>query len=400
VATISSQIAQQQAALDQADELYNEAQVNLTSTRAALQATSATVAASKARLAAERAKLRTDAIQSYVGDTSSSATAALFAAPTTGAQIRSFYSDLGAANVAQDVARGQAPTKALDTTRAKLLSEQKAETAQLAAQDTARQSASAAAATSEATLTSVQGTLATEVAQQAAAQAAQAAQAAANASTPAASQAAADQAAQDSSVASAVASGTAAATAAAGSASQAATTVITTNPVTGGSGSGSSGSSGSSSSGSGSGSGSGSSGVVQTAVASGITTAAGLAAVHGAMNYLGVPYVWGGASSAGLDCSGLTMLAWASAGVSLPHSAALQYQDFPHVSLNALQPGDLLFYDLDGSGIDHVVMYVGPTLDGSATAYGSQTIIQAAHTGTVVTFDPLWYFGLVGAARP
>jgi hypothetical protein len=47
-----------------------------------------------------------------------------------------------------------------------------------------------------------------------------------------------------------------------------------------------------------------------------------------------------------------------------------------------------------------VVMYVGPTLDGRATAYGTGTIIQAAHTGTVVTFDPLWYYGLVGAARP
>ena len=68
--------------------------------------------------------------------------------------------------------------------------------------------------------------------------------------------------------------------------------------------------------------------------------------------------------------------------------------------LNALQPGDLIFYDLDGSGIDHVVMYVGPYLDGRATPYGSGTIIQAAHTGTVVSFDPIWYQGLVGAARP
>ncbi len=128
--------------------------------------------------------------------------------------------------------------------------------------------------------------------------------------------------------------------------------------------------------------------------------AAGLAAVHGAMKYLGVPYVWGGESSAGVDCSGLTALAWANAGVSLPHSAADQYAESQHVSLDQLEPGDLLFYDFGGGGIDHVVMYVGPVLDGQATPYGNGTIIQAAHTGTVVTFDPVWYQGLVGAARP
>ncbi len=133
---------------------------------------------------------------------------------------------------------------------------------------------------------------------------------------------------------------------------------------------------------------------------SGTAQAAGLAAVHGAMKYLGVPYVWAGASSAGVDCSGLTMLAWRQAGVSMDHSAADQYASFAHVPLNALQPGDLIFYDLDGSGIDHVVMYVGPYLDGRATPYGSGTIIQAAHTGTVVSFDPIWYQGMVGAARP
>jgi cell wall-associated NlpC family hydrolase len=89
------------------------------------------------------------------------------------------------------------------------------------------------------------------------------------------------------------------------------------------------------------------------------------------------------------------MLAWQAAGVSLVHSAALQSQESTPVPLNRLEPGDLLFYDFDGKlGIDHVIMYVG------SGPYGADTIIQAAHTGTVVSFDPIWYQGLVGAGRP
>jgi cell wall-associated NlpC family hydrolase len=121
---------------------------------------------------------------------------------------------------------------------------------------------------------------------------------------------------------------------------------------------------------------------------------AGAVALHEAERYLGVPYQWGGADVRGVDCSGLTMLAWRAAGIGLVHSAAIQYAQTTHVPLNQVQPGDLLFYDLSGTGIDHVVMYVG------SGPFGASTIIQAAHTGTVVQFDPVWYDGLVGAGRP
>ena len=365
VASLETQISKEQNSLDQADEQYNEAVVNLTSTRSSLQTTSSSIAVIKTKLTTERTHLRDDAIQAYIGDTSSEAVAQIFAAPNNQSQINDLYQEIGAGNIARDVAEVQANQAALSDTRSKLLAEQKTETAQATQEDKTRQSAAAASAASEATLTQVQGTLAQQIAQQAAAQAAAAAQTASSATTPSAAQAAASQAAQASDVASTLSGGSAAADSAAAAASQAAGSAGGANFGYGGS-----------------------------------PTAAGLAAVHGAMKYLGVPYVWGGSSYGGVDCSGLTMLAWAQAGVSMPHSAADQYADFPHVSADALEPGDLLFYDFGGGTIDHVVMYVGPTLDGQATPYGGATIIQAAHTGTVVTFDPVFAEGFVGAAQP
>ncbi len=73
---------------------------------------------------------------------------------------------------------------------------------------------------------------------------------------------------------------------------------------------------------------------------------------------------------------------------------------FPHVALNALEPGDLLFYDLDGSGIDHVVMYVGPYLDGQATPYGQRHHHPGRpHRHLRRRYDPIWYRG-PGRGRP
>ena len=368
VASLEAQISQQQVVLDQTDEQYNQAVVNLAQTQASLQTTAASLDATRSELESARATLRAEAIGAYESDSTSQAVASLFAAPNGAAQTRDVYAGIGAGDLAADVARVQAGQRQLSATQAKLLTEQQAETEQLTVERQAQQSAAAANAESEATLAEVKGALAQQVAQQAAAQATAAAQSAASADSPAAAAAAAAAAAQAAQVASTLSGGSAAAVGATDAANQAA-------GLAAGAGG-------------------------PTLTSGGSPQAAGLAAVHGAMKYLGVPYVWGGESMSGVDCSGLTALAWAKAGVSLPHSAADQYAESRHVPLNQLEPGDLLFYNFDGAGIDHVVMYVGPVLDGQPTAYGSGTIIQAAHTGTVVTFDPVWYEGLVGAARP
>jgi cell wall-associated NlpC family hydrolase len=126
-------------------------------------------------------------------------------------------------------------------------------------------------------------------------------------------------------------------------------------------------------------------------------TAQGNLAVQWAEKEIGVPYVWGGETpGVGFDCSGLVQWAWGRAGIAIPRTTETQYPAMVRVSLLKLQPGDLLFYyNLDGDHeVDHVVMYVG------SGPYGTSTVIAAAHTGTLVGFEPLFTFGLVGATRP
>jgi cell wall-associated NlpC family hydrolase len=106
-----------------------------------------------------------------------------------------------------------------------------------------------------------------------------------------------------------------------------------------------------------------------------------------AMQYLGTPYVYGGASPSGFDCSGFIMYVYAKIGVSLPHNAAAQYGYGTPVSRDQLQAGDLVFFN----GLGHAGIYVG-----------GGSFIHSPHTGDVVKISSMsgWYSSTyVGARR-
>ncbi len=109
-------------------------------------------------------------------------------------------------------------------------------------------------------------------------------------------------------------------------------------------------------------------------------------AVRVAFAQLGDPYSWGAAGPNAFDCSGLTMYAWAAAGVSLPHSSSAQYNAVRRVPVSDLQPGDLVFYY---SPISHVALYIG-----------GGRVIDAPYPGRSVHITGLHSMPLVGAGRP
>ena len=85
----------------------------------------------------------------------------------------------------------------------------------------------------------------------------------------------------------------------------------------------------------------------------------GSSAVSIAYQYLGVPYVYGGASPSGFDCSGFTMYVYNQLGISLPHGATPQLKYGTYVSRSELQPGDLVFFSDGSYPASHVGIYVG-----------------------------------------
>jgi peptidoglycan DL-endopeptidase CwlO len=101
-----------------------------------------------------------------------------------------------------------------------------------------------------------------------------------------------------------------------------------------------------------------------------------------ALRYLGVPYVWGGASPGGFDCSGLVMYVYEQLGISLPHYTVAQWNATEPIASPA--PGDLVFFN----GLGHVGIYIG-----------NGEFVDAPHTGSVVRIDHISGFGGYDGAR-
>ncbi|HEX6878280.1 MAG TPA: NlpC/P60 family protein [Nocardioidaceae bacterium] len=110
------------------------------------------------------------------------------------------------------------------------------------------------------------------------------------------------------------------------------------------------------------------------------------AAVNYALAQVGDAYVYGAAGPDAFDCSGLTMMAWRQAGVSLPHSSSGQMSSGPSVPSSALQPGDLVFYY---SPVSHVGIYIG-----------NGKIVHAANPDSGVEVADVFSMPFSGAVRP
>jgi cell wall-associated NlpC family hydrolase len=332
-AQLANEIQAQDQQVAALNEQYDQAQIRVGQLDQQVTQTRGEIVQTKSDVASAQANLRVQALQDYMSGGSDDDLQQLFSSSGEQSSETAEYQSVASGNVSNAIDRLNRAEATLTAQESRLQATQTQAQAALNQAATAQQNAQTELTAQQATLSQVKGRIATLVAQQQAAEAA--AQAAAFQQRVAAQQAAAAAAAAAASTASG-SSGTSAAN--------------PPPPSAGGS---------------------------------------AAVAIAAAKSQLGVPYVWGGDTpGVGFDCSGLTMWSWGQAGVSLPHSAAEQYDDIEHVPLSDIEPGDLLFYD-EGGVIGHVTMYIG----------GGE-MIQAPETGEDVQITTIWSNGLVGAGRP
>ena len=343
-AAISAKLSAAQTQIQVLTGQVNQADYKLSQLRGQIAASQAQMANDQREVSRDQSQLRHQAISDYTSSGTSNTATQIFTSNVNTTGIRSEYSSIAAGNVTSTIAHLHTAQAQLAATQSSLQQQQGQAQAERNSLSSAQSQASSLAAQDAATLASVNANIQTLVQQQ---------QAAAAAAAAAAAQAAFNQRVQ------------------AAKAAQTRQAPSAPSQPSGGSASGSS----------------RGTGTVPAPTAPPPPLSGGASgAVQAAEREVGVPYVWGGTTPAGFDCSGLVMWAYAQVGIGLPHYSGAQYAATSHISMADIQPGDLLFYGPGGS--DHVSMYVG-----------GGSMIEAPYTGATVLITGVRTGGLTGVGR-